>query len=272
MLAVCSHTHTHNTQVFIREVRSTAGGFRAPINDLPLPADSIAANDFPMALQVSEKHDFVYVFTKLGYVFLIDIHTGQPLSRVRASEQTLFATATHEATSGALAIALKTGQVRGWWCYSWHTLTHTLTHRLVPPPSLPTTTHVQMTLVTVNESALVPYVLKVLNKREVGMALASRLGLGGADDLYQQQLNSLLSANQIERAAKLAAKSPGGILRTSATIERFKSLPTAAGAPPPIMQYFAILTKEAGSLNKAESLEVAQNAIAKVAAASPTTA
>ena len=87
--------------------------------------------------------------------------------------------------------------------------------------------------------------------------LAARLNLPGADDLYAAQLNSLLAANDIAGAARVAAESPRGLLRTPATIARFQQIPAQPGQPQPVFQYFSILL-EKGKLTSLESLELAR--------------
>ena len=109
--------------------------------------------------------------------------------------------------------------------------------------------HAQVLLLTLNMTNLVPYVTNVLRNSTLAMALAGRLGLGGADELYTSQFNEMLGRGDIEAAAKLAAASPGGILRTQATIARFQAMPTPEGGQPPALKYFAALM-EAGKLNK----------------------
>ena len=65
---------------------------------------------------------------------------------------------------------------------------------------------------------------------------------------------------QYGEAAKIAANSPRGILRTPQTIETFKKLPQVPGTLSPILQYFGILL-EKGDLNKYESIELARPVI-----------
>jgi clathrin heavy chain len=86
--------------------------------------------------------------------------------------------------------------------------------------------------------------------------------LPGADDLYLQQYQTLFSQGHFGEAAKIAANSPRGILRTPQTIEQFKQIPVAPGTLSPILQYFGILL-EKGELNKHESLELARPVLAQ---------
>jgi clathrin heavy chain len=81
--------------------------------------------------------------------------------------------------------------------------------------------------------------------------------LPGADDLYTAQFNSLLAANDVPGAARLAAESPRGILHTPLTILRFQQIPGQSNQPQPVFQYFSILL-EKGKLNGLESLELAR--------------
>ena len=90
--------------------------------------------------------------------------------------------------------------------------------------------------------------------------MATRLNLPGADDLYVAQFNSLLAANDVPGAARLAAESPRGLLRTPQTIARFQQVPAQPGQPQPVFQYFSILL-EKGKLNALESLELARPVI-----------
>mmetsp|Transcript_10294 Transcript_10294/g.24653 ORF Transcript_10294/g.24653 Transcript_10294/m.24653 type:complete len:1703 (-) Transcript_10294:71-5179(-) len=220
-----------NPRLFIMEVGRSPGAeggvFRLPPQDLPVPPEAAAGNDFPVSLQVSKKHDILYIFTKMGFVYLYDVHTGNVLFRHRITDQSVFVTALHEATSGVLSVTAKTGQVM---------------------------------LCTLNEGNLIPYIVATLRNNELAMGLATRLGLGGADELYVAQFNELFAAGNYEGAAKIAAKSPGATLRNSETIRRYQSLPAVAGQQPPVLKYFAALM-ERGRLNKVESVELARPAL-----------
>lgn len=70
-----------------------------------------AANDFPVAMQISEKYDIIYLITKYGYIHLYDIETGFCIYMNRISADTIFVTAPHEPTSGIIGVNRK-GQVR----------------------------------------------------------------------------------------------------------------------------------------------------------------
>ncbi len=96
-----------------------------------------------------------------------------------------------------------------------------------------------------------------LNETALAIRIASRANLPGAEELYIQQFQQLFSSGQYGEAAKIAANSPQGILRTPQTIEMFKQVPVVQGTLSPILQYFGILL-EKGDLNKTETLELAR--------------
>ncbi|KAG1720204.1 armadillo-type protein [Suillus occidentalis] len=97
----------------------------------------------------------------------------------------------------------------------------------------------------------------VVNVSVLDFMLASRANLPGADDLYIKQYQQLFSSGQYNEAAKVAANSPRGILRTAQVIESFKQAPAPPGGLSSILQYFGILL-EKGELDHFESLELAR--------------
>jgi clathrin heavy chain len=182
-----------------------------------------AANDFPVAMQVSKKYNIIFLVTKYGYIHLYDLETGTCIFMNRISAETIFVTADYEPTSGMIGVNRK-GQVLS---------------------------------VSVDEANIVPYIIQTLNQPDLAIRLASRNGLPGADDFFVQRFQQLFAQGNFAEAAKVAANSPKGILRTPQTIERFKQVPLPPGQPSPLLQYFGILL-EKGQLNKYESLELAR--------------
>lgn len=181
-----------------------------------------ATHDFPVSVQVSSKFGIVYIITKYGFIHLYDLDSGATIYMNRISSETVFTAAPFDGSSGVLAINRK-GQVLS---------------------------------VTLNEDTIVPYVLNNLGNTSLALGLASRGGLSGADDLYKQQFQQLMNGGNYGEAAKVAASSPKGILRTPDTIQRLKTIQPAPGQISPILQYFSTLLDK-GSLNKFESIELA---------------
>jgi clathrin heavy chain len=176
-------------------------GFKIAPQDIPFPPD--AAGDFPVSMQVSSKHDILFMMTKMGYLFLFDLHSGTCLFRKRVSPDPVFATCPHTATNGILGITAGKGAVLS---------------------------------VSLNERNLVPFVRDTLKKPELALELAGRLGLPGAEKLYVERFQGLIQSGDIQGAAQVAATSPGGILRTADTIRTFQGLPAQPGSPQPLLQ------------------------------------
>ncbi|OJT09644.1 Clathrin heavy chain [Trametes pubescens] len=228
--------HQKPTKLFTFSVRTATGAklhiveidHQAP--DAPFSKKAVdvyfppeATNDFPVAMQVSKKHGIIYLVTKYGFIHLYDLESGACLYMNRISGETIFVTAEHEASNGIIGVNKK-GQVLS---------------------------------VSVDEQTVVPYILTTLNNTELAFKLASRANLPGADDLYIKQYQQLFQSGQYGEAAKIAANSPRGILRTAQVIESFKQAPSPPGGLSPILQYFGILL-EKGELNQHESLELAR--------------
>jgi clathrin heavy chain len=62
--------------------------------------------------------------------------------------------------------------------------------------------------VSIDENAIVPYILGNLNNAELAIKLASRNNLPGADDIYLTRFNQLFQQGNFPEAAKVAATSP----------------------------------------------------------------
>ena len=119
-----------------------------------------------------------------------------------------------------------------------------------------------MLSVSVDENTVIPYLLQNPGNSSLAVKLASRAGLPGADNLYASQFDQLLNSGNYAEAAKIAANSPRGFLRTPQTIERFKAVPAQPGQLSVILQYFGMLLDK-GTLNKHETLELVRPVLAQ---------
>ena len=224
-----SPPHVCTAQIHVIEVSPGAKAEGTPpfgkkATDIFFPAE--AAQDFPVAMQISSKYNMIYMVTKFGYLHLYDLETATLVYMNRISAETIFVTAAHEASGGIMGVNRK-GQVL---------------------------------CVTVDEANLVPYVCKQLNNFPLAIKMAVRNNLPGAEQLFMQQFNNLMNQSDYKGAAKLAAESPQQVLRTPETIGRFQQAPAAPGQPSPILTYFGMLL-EKGKLNANESLELAKPVI-----------
>jgi clathrin heavy chain len=92
---------------------------------------------------------------------------------------------------------------------------------------------------------------------EIAYKLASKGGLPGADQLYSQRFETLMTQGNFAEAAKVAANSPRGFLRTMNTINRLRQVPNQPGQITTLLQYFGQLLDK-GGLNREETLELAR--------------
>lgn len=194
--------------------------------DVYFPAE--ATNDFPVAMQISKKYGIIYMITKYGFIHLYDLETATCIFMNRISSETIFITAPDSESQGIVGVNRK-GQVLS---------------------------------VSVDEQAIIPYLLQNPANANLAVKLASRAGLAGADDLYRNQFEQLMSQANYQEAAKVAAGSPRGFLRTPETIQRFKNAGQAGGGMSVILQYFGMLLDK-GKLNQYESVELARPVMAQ---------
>jgi len=214
-------------KLHIIEVGQPAAGnqpYSKKAQDVIFPPE--AQNDFPVAMQPSTKYDVFYLITKYGYIHIYDVETATNIFMNRISADTIFVTAPHDSTSGIIGVNRK-GQVLS---------------------------------VTIDEENIVPHISNVLNNQELAYKMASRANLPGADQLFINRFNTLFQQGNYSEAAKVAASSPRGILRTPQAIQRFTQVPTQPGQTSPLLQYFGILLDQ-GKLNKYESIELCKPVI-----------
>jgi len=187
--------------------------------DIYFPAEAV--EDFPVAMQVSEKYGVVYMITKFGYIHIFHIATAKLVYMNRISADTIFVTAPQASNGGIIGVN-RTGQVLS---------------------------------VTLDEQTVIPYICTQLNDYDLAMKMSAGSSLHGAADLYTGNFNQLFQQGKYKEAAKVAADSPQGCLRTTQTIQLFARVPGVQGQPSPLLQYFSVLL-EKGKLNKVESLEL----------------
>lgn len=211
-------------KLFVREIgRDPSRGAPFGIQPAQIPIPPDAASDFPVSLAVDQKDEVAFMLTKMGYVYVFDIHSGKTIYRAKVTQDTVFTTCPQQSSGAVFCITVRKGQV----------------FRL-----------------QLNGQTLVPYILNTLRDSDLALKLAGRLNLPGAEQLMAQEFDRLLSQGQVAEAAKIVAAS-GTALRTPATIQRFQQIPAQPGQVPPLLQYFSTLL-ESGRLNEQESIEVAK--------------
>eukprot|EP00834_Sanchytrium_tribonematis_P005493 NODE_336_length_9298_cov_0.577889.p1 type:complete len:1760 gc:universal NODE_336_length_9298_cov_0.577889:589-5868(+) len=179
------------------------------------------ANDFPIGCQAL--NGLLFVFSKMGQFYLIDIESNQLIYMNSMSGGTVFAT--HLLSDGVLGVN-RSGQV--------------LKLNLDPQNTI-------------------SYILDKFGP-DLALSIAKRFNLPGAEDLYMKKYQQLLTTNPLE-AAKHAALSPQGLLRTPQTINQLKSLTSPNGNP--LLTYFGTLLESPIVLNQNESMELVQRILAQ---------
>lgn len=177
--------------------------------------------DFPVIMEASQRYQVIYMITKLGYLYIFDIPTCTVIymNKISQDQDTIFVSTIHE---DGIYCVNKKGKVLN---------------------------------ISLNEDTIIPYLVSK-GLVSVGIGLASRANLKGADDIFVKQFQKFIQEGRYQDAARVAADSPNGILRTPQTIQLYKNLQPIQGQPPPVIQYFHVLL-EKGKLNKYETLELA---------------
>jgi len=163
-----------------------------------------------------------------GMLYLYEIQSGKCIFGQQASKVTMFASASHE-ESGIVTVD-QNGRVAHFY---------------------------------VDAANVVSYICQVLNDFDLGIQMAKRYDLPGAEGLFQQQFARLMQSGRFQEAMELAVASPQGVLRNIDTINQFKNMaPLPGQATSPLLTYFSMLLKK-GKLNQVESIELARPVLAK---------
>lgn len=209
-----------NGNLTISELEATGNKFKTQI---PLQYPSGSEADFPIHVYCNPKLGLVFVLTKMGLLFVVDILSSTLILQSKLGDQQLMTITKNNLTDG-LIIITRAGTV--------------------------------MT-VDVDEEAFIEYVRDTKKLTDLAQKLVIKSGLPGSEQIYQNKFNNLISRGMYKEAAKLAARSPKEILRNRGTIDKLKSIPKPPSGPHPILQYFFVLL-ETGKLMEAETLELCQ--------------
>jgi len=145
-------TEDPSHKLFVMEVgRDPSKGtpYRLPPTAIPVPAE--AAQDFPVSMVVDAKDEIAFLLSKMGFVYMFDIHSGKTMFRTRITQETVFVTCVQELTGAVFGITVRTGRVL----------------RIV-----------------LNGQTLIPYIVNNLRDNDLAIKVAGRLGLPGAEHLY----------------------------------------------------------------------------------------
>ncbi|EDV28520.1 uncharacterized protein TRIADDRAFT_18730, partial [Trichoplax adhaerens] len=202
-----------------------------PLNNEPFQEQTLELlfpseiqNDFPVCLQINEKHGLIYLITKYSYLHVCTIESMQCIYMGKLSNANTFAATLDTSSHGILSVD-DNGQVFS---------------------------------TSMNTENIVPYIINTLQNKALARKVALRCNLSGAEDLFIEEFNQLFDSGEYVAAAKIAVSAPKGVLRTSQTIQRFQQhIPRTTTA---LAIYFDVLLRQ-GKLNRYESLELSKRLI-----------
>lgn len=183
--------------------------------------------DFPVTLNISQRHKLLTVISSRGTAMLFDVLSGLLIHTEQISPNVIFAGCAHR--SGGVLSVSNQGSVM-----------HT----------------------TINDNAITGFVKNQLQNPELALRIASNANLGGVDELFRAQMASLIDQGQIEEAVRVCLRAPNGSLRTREVLNRFIMAPPVPGQPPAISTYFKTMIAET-KLNAAETVELAKAVVPK---------
>lgn len=184
--------------------------------------------DFPVAMNISDRHKLLSIVTSRGNFILMDIFSGVTLSEQQFTPAIVFRGATDLNGGGVVCVNNQGSVIR------------------VGP----------------NDSGIINYVKNRMQNPELALRIASTANLGGVDELFKVQLENYLRMGNVEEAVRICLRAPGSSLRTRETLQRFMSMPQQPGQPPAISTYFKIILAET-NLNEHESIELARAVVPK---------
>jgi clathrin heavy chain len=193
------------------------GGGQKRFADLPIAPD--AGDDLPLQLVASPKYASAFVFTRAGFLYLIEYDSPFVFFCARVS-QVPFTHASLSREGGVLALSHDG----------------------------------RMSKILINDNAIIDFVASKRGNPQSASKIAASAGLALSGDFLSQQFDSLLQMGNYTEAARVAAQSPGTTLRNLQTIQKLQHL-QAMGGPPPLLQYFSSLLDNT-KLNEIESVEL----------------
>lgn len=145
--------------------------------------------DFAVSMLADNKHGALFILTKAGYLFLYEIQGGKCLLAKRVSQYAIFASVTHEATGGIVTID-QNGR---------------------------------MLLFNIDEENLVPYITQKLQDFDLGVRMAARYNLPGAENVFQSQFDKYVGWSLISQQMCLDTGAPYSLIEFLECFTSFNS-------------------------------------------------
>lgn len=114
-------------------------------------------SDFVVNMLPDNKHGMVFMLTKSGYLLIHEVQSGKSIFNRQVTQTTFFISGTNNDNGGVVA----------------------------------SDTAGRVVQFSIDEDNLVPYITNSLNDMDLGVKLAQRFNLGGADNIFKKQFDAL---------------------------------------------------------------------------------
>eukprot|EP01083_Nonionella_stella_P086944 241717_1 len=168
-----------STKLFIVEIGNNNNPLRVQ-SEIPFESQ----NDWIVSMVPSAKYGCIYSISIYGTVFLYDIQSAKCIFSRKVSNTGILLGVPHTETNGI--ITLNRGGI--------------------------------MALFHVDKDNYVSYITNTVGDAKLGVTIATRYNLSGADNIFKSRFEQLQSAGQYQQACKLAAAAPQGVLGGTSNI------------------------------------------------------
>ena len=193
-----------------------------------LPIDAVPENDFPIRVVYNSVYKLVFIYTKFGFVFVVEPNSGKCIMNEKYSDSPIYL------------------------------ITPSLDHR--SHFVLNRKGDIYQSSVNI-ESFFNKCIEKGADYYEPICAIMNNIAMENQENIYRNYFDKLKNSNHHFEALLLVAKSGKSFLRTFEYLSSIKDFPNI-NETSALLEYFAIVLED-GKLNEVESLELVQLAINK---------
>lgn len=228
LFSFCSRSSVTELKLHLIQIDADENIPRFPKRVVDLPTSKLPDNDFPISVVFDESVALIFVYTKFGFVYAIEPHTGTCLSYNKYSESPIF-------------LVLPASD---------HKSTHILCRNGDVIKSVVDIEELFSELIENGPDVYQP----------VGIVM-NNISIPEQEKIYRNQFDKLKNSGNYLSALLLVSRSEKNFMRTFEYISSIKDFPNI-GDTSALLEYFALIL-ENGSLNEVESLELIQLAISK---------
>lgn len=187
-----------------------------------VPLQFKQAGDFPVSIHSDDENGTLFILTHKGLLVAVEITTAKVFF---ANQTSKMIGSCINSTDGGIVTVDGTGRVGHFF---------------------------------LEKKNVVKFICDVLKDYDVGLKMATRYNLPGADQYIEKQFNVLMNSQRYEEAMRLTATSPQGVLRTVQTLRQFKALDRINNQPALLFYFNLLLNTPGATLNAIESIELSK--------------